>query len=171
MSVLTLIGITSCENEVEDAIEGAITLHMRNSDNGGGTSLAMPATNNCVYLGIDGGNNFCMREFSEDYYDYDAGEYKYLGMWYAEICSVGKVDDLSDIDRIPNDNAGWTDGKMAVQPGRGYVVRARRHNADLSYTSYKYMRLRVDSWEEGTNGIITNVIIGAVVTYQGPFVP
>lgn len=155
LSVLTLIGITSCENEVEDAI----TLRMRNSANGK-TYLYMPATNNSVILYIDEDNNFSFSHRSSS-----------SSSWEWGICSVGKVDDLSDIDRIPNDNAGWTDGEMAVQPGRGYVVRARRKNADLSYTSYKYMRLRVDSWIDGTNGIITNVIIGAVVTYQGPFVP
>lgn len=158
LSVLTLIGITSCENDVEDAI----TVRMRNSANGN-TYLYMPATNNKVALRIDGSDNFWMDKSSERVVENDDVYYLY---WYAEICSVGKVDDLSDIDRIPNDNAGWTE-KMAVQPGRGYVVRARRKNADLSYTSYKYMRLRVDSWEVGTN----NGILGAVVTYQGPFVP
>lgn len=158
LSVLTLIGITSCENDVEDAI----TVRMRNSANGN-TYLYMPATNNNVKLRIDGSNNFWMDESDERVVEDDEVHYLW---WYAEICSVGKVGDLSDIDRIPNDNAGWT-SKMAVQPGRGYVVRARRKNADLSYTSYKYMRLRVDSWIDGTN----NGILGAVVTYQGPFVP
>ena len=97
--------------------------------------------------------------------------YMYVGMtpqnnidtWYqsAQIVSVGKVNGLSAIKKIPS--SGWAE-RCAATPGSGYVIRQlKRHPNDYSRTEgYKYCRVYLVDFITSTSG----GIMGAKIKYQ-----
>ena len=97
--------------------------------------------------------------------------YMYVGMtpqnnidtWYhsAQIVSVGKVNGLSAIKKVPE--SGWTE-RCAATPGSGYVIRQnKRHPTDFSRTEgYKYCRVYLVDFITSTSG----GIMGATIKYQ-----
>ena len=60
-------------------------------------------------------------------------------------------------------------GTCAVQPGYGYVLRSRRYKfisgQGNEYDDYRYVRVYVVDYMEGTSG----GIIGATIKYQAPW--
>lgn len=113
---------------------------------------------------IDGQDNFCFYD-SYDFYDYSyGGSYQGHG---GEISSMGPVDDLGGVKKIPE--GGWSK-KSAVQPGYGYVVRLKQDektSTDGQCTINtknicRYARIYVVDWDVSTTG----GIIGATIRYQ-----
>ena len=101
-------------------------------------------------LGINDANNF-----EADYNGSDG------------IVCVGKVSGIGSIKKVPQ--SGWSK-KCAVQPGYGYVLRAKgyRFNSNTEsyeYSDYRYVRFYVVDYMEGTSG----GIIGATIKYQAPW--
>lgn len=103
---------------------------------------------------IDGQDNFCF----------------YAGQWNGgEISSMGPVDDLGGVKKIPE--GGWSK-KSAVQPGYGYVVRLKQDEKTSTSTDgqltintkkiCRYARIYVVDWDVSTTG----GIIGATIRYQ-----
>lgn len=92
-----------------------------------------------VTLGIESTNNFVFEN-----------------SFYAEhsISKFGNVSSISAITSVPS--SGWV-GKIAVNPGSGYVVRYRGDGFN-----YTYARIYVKSWITNTLG----EIIGATIVYQ-----
>lgn len=82
------------------------------------------------------------------------------GVEEAEICSLGKVKNLSDIKSIPE--SGWAYQSAAV-PGYGYIYRLRY----LWSTKVTYARIYVVDYIKNTSG----GIIGATVKYQQNWKP
>lgn len=93
------------------------------------------------YLTISSSNNFCFGNTCCD----------------ISIARFGSVSGISAITSIPS--SGWV-GKIAVNPGTGYVIRY----GDYGYT---YIRLYVKNWIVSTSG----GIIGATVVYQDNWRP
>ena len=103
--------------------------------------------------------------------DYD--NFKFYGQGYGkvgDISSVGPVNDLGDIKKIPE--GGWS-RVTAVQPGYGYVVRVKQDyvllppSDDDLLTYYfkkicRYARIYVVDWDVSTTG----EILGATIRYQ-----
>lgn len=84
----------------------------------------------------------------------------------AIVC-VGKVSGIGSIKKVPQ--SGWSD-ECAVQPGYGYVLRSigRRWNDNSKrdeFSDYRYVRIYVVDYMEGTSG----GIIGATIKYQAPW--
>ena len=108
---------------------------------------------NEVRIWIDGQDNFC---FGEEY-----------GFYGGEISSVGAVDGLGNVKKIPE--GGWSK-KSAVQPGYGYVVKLKQDKITTTdgelrrdYKKYcRYARIYVVEWDVSTTG----GIIGATIRYQ-----
>ena len=83
----------------------------------------------------------------------------------GEIVCVGKVSGIGSIKKVPQ--SGWSD-KCAVQPGYGYVLRVkgyRWNDNSREYSDYRYVRIYVVDYMEGTSG----GIIGATIKYQAPW--
>lgn len=103
---------------------------------------------------IDNANNFV----SSGYVSSGSGHSGYM----IEFASVGQVSCISDIQYIPN--GGWN-GRLAVVPGNGYVVR-KCFDEHLQYTTnYQYARIYVVDYLLNTSG----EIIGATIKYQTPW--
>ncbi len=97
--------------------------------------------------------------------------YMYVGMtpqnnidtWYsnAQIVSVGKVNGLSAIKKIPA--SGWAE-RCAATPGSGYVIRQRKASANdgRQTDGYKYCRVYLVDFITSTSG----GIMGATIKYQ-----
>lgn len=97
--------------------------------------------------------------------------YMYVGMtpqnnidtWYhnGQIVSVGKVNGLSAINRIPE--SGWAE-RCAATPGSGYVIRQEKadpyHGGETN--GYKYCRVYLVDFITSTSG----GIMGATIKYQ-----
>ena len=87
---------------------------------------------------------------------------------FGEIVCVGKVSGIGSIKKVPQ--SGWS-GTCAVQPGYGYVLRAKgyrwNYNSEsMEYSDdYRYVRVYVVDYMEGTSG----GIIGATIKYQAPW--
>ena len=155
------LGFTSCGDDDDNDggktggsgsdPSGTITANIRND----GNYLYMDWTDEEGYyvktgLSINDANNF------EAYY-YNSGE----------IVCVGKVSGIGSIKKVPQ--SGWS-GTCAVQPGYGYVLRAKgsRFNSNTErseYSDYRYVRVYVVDYMEGTSG----GIIGATIKYQAPW--
>lgn len=73
---------------------------------------------------------------------------------YGDIVSVGSVQGLSSITKVPE--SGWTSTTAAI-PGYGYVLRYA-----LRYAHYEYARLYVVDYMESTSGSI----MGCTIKYQ-----
>lgn len=136
----SFIVITACE---DDEVIGSVNLSMRNSGNGG-TELYMSGSD---YLYVDNSNNFT---FSG----------------WGEICSVGRVSGLHEVDYIPGNNDGWAT-RVAAYPGGGYVVRNKVWEENSVNYHYLYMRVYVMDYITSVEG----GILGVRITYQMPFVP
>lgn len=141
---------TSCEKD--DGSEG-IQMRMRNRDNGNDRIYLLSVddtinySGNWVCLGISSSNNFYVVE-----------EHTYNASYsYCDIACVGGVSSLGKINNIPN--SGWTD-EIAVQPGQGYIIRHWDSKKKSRY--FKYARVYVEEWIEGTSG----GILGAVIRYE-----
>ena len=86
----------------------------------------------------------------------------------SEIVCVGKVSGIGSIKKVPQ--SGWSN-TCAVQPGYGYVLRAKgyrwNNNSKREEYSddYRYVRFYVVDYMEGTSG----GIIGATIKYQAPW--
>lgn len=153
------LGFTSCGDDDDNDggktggsgsdPSGTVTTNIRNDDN----YLNMGWTDEegyDVYTGlkIDYANNFIA------YYDYS-----------SEIVCVGKVSGIGSIKKVPQ--SGWS-ATCAVQPGYGYVLRAkgsRRNGSSYEYSDYRYVRVYVVDYMVGTSG----GIIGATIKYQAPW--
>ena len=155
---------TSCEKD--DGSTG-IEMRMRNSDNGGdrvdllnvseafyvapyviyGQQYGGYWENSYVGLSISSSNNF----------------YVYGERCDCDIVCIGNVNGLSRINSIPN--SGWA-SKVAVQPGKGYIIRSKNPTGNYGNSYYnqfcKYARVYVVDWIEGTSG----GILGATIRYQ-----
>ena len=98
----------------------------------------------------------------------DANNFEACGSLYtsSEIVCVGKVSGIGSIKKVPQ--SGWS-GTCAVQPGYGYVLRSRRYKfisgQGNEYDDYRYVRVYVVDYMEGTSG----GIIGATIKYQAPW--
>ena len=84
--------------------------------------------------------------------------------WRAEIVSVGSVNGLSSINKVPEN--GWS-GEVAAIPGYGYIIRWEKSSSydESSKTwiyTYGYIRLYVVDWMTSTTG----GIMGCTVKYQ-----
>lgn len=71
-----------------------------------------------------------------------------------EIVSVGSVNGLSSINKVPE--SGWS-GQVAAIPGYGYIIRW-----SYNQNPTKYVRLYVVDWMTSTTG----GIMGCTVKYQ-----
>lgn len=101
----------------------------------------------------------------------DEWPYMYVGMtpqnnidtWYqsAQIVSVGKVNGLSAIKKIPT--SGWAE-RCAATPGSGYVIRQQKASANdgRQIDGYKYCRVYLVDYITSTSG----GIMGATIKYQ-----
>lgn len=99
----------------------------------------------------------------------DEWPYMYVGMtpqnnidtWGdGQIVSVGKVNGLSSIQRIPE--SGWAE-RCAATPGSGYVIRQRQASPYGGYADeYKYCRVYLVDFITSTSG----GIMGATIKYQ-----
>lgn len=152
------LGFTSCGDDDDNDggktggsgsdPSGTVTANIRNEDN----CLYMDWTDEegySVHTGLimNDANNFAARR--------------------GEIVCVGKVSGIGSIKKVPQ--SGWTD-ECAVQPGYGYVLRSQgeRFNSNTEryeYSDYRYVRVYVVDYMEGTSG----GIIGATVKYQAPW--
>ena len=87
---------------------------------------------------------------------------------YGDIVCVGKVSGIGSIKKVPQ--SGWSN-TCAVQPGYGYVLRAKGYRwnnnskRDEYSDDYRYVRFYVVDYMEGTSG----GIIGATIKYQAPW--
>lgn len=87
---------------------------------------------------------------------------------YGDIVCVGKVSGIGSIKKVPQ--SGWSN-TCAVQPGYGYVLRAKGYRwnnnskRDEYSDDYRYVRVYVVDYMEGTSG----GIIGATIKYQAPW--
>ncbi|MDY6298342.1 MAG: DUF5036 family protein [Alloprevotella sp.] len=81
--------------------------------------------------------------------------------YQGEIVCVGKVSGIGSIKKVPQ--SGWSE-KCAVQPGYGYVLRSEGYSK-YGYSDYRYVRIYVVDYMEGTSG----GIIGATIKYQAPW--
>ena len=77
-----------------------------------------------------------------------------LSMYNSEIVSVGSVNGLSSINKVPEN--GWSK-EVAAIPGYGYIIQWRK-----SSSTYGYVRLYVVDWMTSTTG----GIMGCTVKYQ-----
>ncbi|MBR4367701.1 MAG: hypothetical protein IKP52_00155, partial [Prevotella sp.] len=94
-----------------------------------GTVVTNLANNNWVnigygYITLTSSNNLELRGFS----------------WEAEIVSVGSVNGLSSINKVPEN--GWS-GQVAAIPGYGYIIKWIK---STNPTVYSYARLYVVDW-------------------------
>lgn len=149
------LGFTSCGDDDDNDggktggsgsdPSGTVTANIRND----GKYLYMDWTDEEGFsvetgLSINDANNFVA-----DYNSYDG------------IVCVGKVSGIGSIKKVPQ--SGWS-GTCAVQPGYGYVLRAKGYKFN-SNTEYRYVRVYVVDYMEGTSG----GIIGATIKYQAPW--
>lgn len=157
MAVMLSFSLASCGGDDDDEPQKdqyEKTENLSNQDPEGTIVLNMVsgAKDNYYTIGelgsihIDAANNFVGR-----YSDID-------------FVTIGKVDGLGKIDRIPN--TGW--GKSAaVVPGTGYVMR---HGYS---SSYQYARIYVVDYLGSTYtddvGNTYGEITGATIKYQAPF--
>ena len=159
------LGFTSCGDDDDNdggktggsgsAPSGTVTANIRND----GNYLSINWEDEEGYrvqtgLGINDANNF---EANYGTYSDD------------EIVCVGKVSGIGSIKKVPQ--SGWSK-KCAVQPGYGYVLRAKGYRWNYNNSGrgeysddYRYVRVYVVDYMEGTSG----GIIGATIKYQAPW--
>jgi len=82
-----------------------------------------------------------------------------LQMSYYEIVSVGSVNGLSSINKVPEN--GWST-QVAAIPGYGYIIRRSYYDSSSQTTKYEYVRLYVVDWMTSTTG----GIMGCTVKFQ-----
>lgn len=151
------IGFTSCEKDDEyESIE------VRILNNGDYSDLLKidsayftkwdSVLHSCVLqMTIYPDNNFYIRN------DHDSDL-----LHTGEIVCVGNVKNIRKINHIPQ--SGWTD-IIAVQPGKGYIIRnmSREDNEFYEFLPFcRYARVYVEDWIISTSG----GIIGATIRYQ-----
>lgn len=153
------LGFTSCGDD--DDSDGGKT-------GGSGSDPSGTITAN-ILNDNDGTDLFINWEDEEGYSVYiglSINDDNNFGVAFGEIVCVGKVSGIGSIKKVPQ--SGWS-GKCAVQPGYGYVLRSRRYKfisgQGNEYDDYRYVRIYVVDYMEGTSG----GIIGATIKYQAPW--
>lgn len=151
---------TSCtkDDDYGDVVE--IEVRLRNASNGGGGIELIEIDSayrnysyneyysTKVWLAISTSNNF-YAYYSPSYYCSENIE--------CSIACVGNVNSLGKIRNIPS--SGWSD-QVAVNPGKGYIVRSKNNNPN---GKWHFARVYVKNWITGASN---GGIIGAVVSYQ-----
>jgi hypothetical protein len=149
--ILLCTAFISCEKTINKEPEDVIMVNMICNQ----TDIVIFSQNENYEINfhIDNANNFVSN-------GYVTGP-QHSG-YMIEFASVGRVSCISDIQNIPN--GGWN-GKLAVIPSNGYVVR-KCFDEHLQYTTnYQYARIYVVDYLLNTSG----EIIGATVKYQTPW--
>ena len=142
------LGFTSCgdDDDNDGGSARTVTANIRNDDDYLYIDWKDEEEGYSVYTGlrINDANNFVA-----DYRSSDG------------IVCVGKVSGIGSIKKVPQ--SGWSE-KCAVQPGYGYVLRSEGYSK-YGYSDYRYVRIYVVDYMEGTSG----GIIGATIKYQAPW--